>query len=80
MAASRFRKRGHIGPSCASRDHLAHCVVSDEGEIEGVVKWTGSTESPIHTVTAGAVLGVELIEVTDFSGRSPTLSFGWLSW
>jgi hypothetical protein len=38
MTASLFRKRRHICPNPAFRDRLAHGIVSDEGEIERVVK------------------------------------------
>src|SRR5882724_7358383 len=79
MAASLFRKRGHIRPGPAFRDRLAHCVVRDEGQIERVVKGTRCAKFSAHTVTAGAVLGVELVEVSDFSRRAPAVSFVWLT-
>jgi hypothetical protein len=79
MTAGLFRKRGHSRATPAFRDRLAHCVVSDEGKIEWVVEWTRSTKPSVHTVTAGAVLSVELLEVINLSRRSPAFSFSWLT-
>src|SRR6266498_1036399 len=79
MAASLFRKGGHIRPGPAFRDRLAQCVVRNKGQIERVVKGTRCAKFSAHAVTAGAVLGVELVEVSDFSRRAPAFSFVWLT-